>query len=58
MAHNPWAKRDAWRFEGQFTRANRFKGSLPGFGTAVVAFAAYCVYEKMFLKKDHHDEHH
>lgn len=59
MSTNPWAKRDAWRYEGQFSRLNRFKAAFPGFGIAVGAFAVYVAYEKVFLKKDdHHDEHH
>lgn len=57
--HNPWAKRDAWRYEGEFTRMNRFKSAFPGFGIAVVAFAGYCAYEKFVLKpSSHHDDHH
>ncbi|ODV65732.1 NADH-ubiquinone oxidoreductase B12 subunit [Hyphopichia burtonii NRRL Y-1933] len=56
---NPWAKRDAWRYEGQFTRFNRFKNAFPGFGIAVGTFSIYLAYEHFFLKKDHgHDEHH
>ncbi|AOW26530.1 hypothetical protein MEM_00866 [Candida albicans L26] len=55
---NPWAKRDAWRYQGQFTRFNRFKNAFPGLGIATVAFALYCGYEQLVLKKDdHHDEH-
>ena len=38
---NPWAKRDAWRYQGQFTRFNRFKNAFPGLGIATVAFALY-----------------
>ena len=45
--------REAWRYTGQFTRWNRFKGSFPGLGIATVAFAAYCGYEYMFLNDDH-----
>ncbi|KAK6463830.1 NADH dehydrogenase 1 beta subcomplex subunit 3 [Scheffersomyces coipomensis] len=56
---NPWAKRDAWRYEGQFTRINRFKNAFPGLGIAIVAFSGYLAYEKIFLTKDsHHEEHH
>lgn len=51
---NPWAKRDAWRYEGQFSRVNRFKSAFPGLGIAIVAFSGYLVYEKVFLKKDEH----
>jgi NADH dehydrogenase (ubiquinone) 1 beta subcomplex subunit 3 len=46
--------REAWRYTGPFTRWNRFKSSFPGLGIATVAFAAYCTYEYMFLKDDHH----
>ena len=52
--------RDAWRFAGPFTRWNRFKGTLPGLGTATVAFAGYCLYEHFFMQDEHHhdEEHH
>ena len=55
---NPWAKRDAWRYEGQFTRFNRFKGAFPGLGIGVGAFALYVAYEKFFLENKHSEEHH
>lgn len=45
---------EAWRYEGPFTRWNRFKGGLPGLGTASVAFAGYCAYEYFFLEDEHH----
>lgn len=48
--------REIWRTTGPFSRFNRFKGALPGLGTATVAFAAYCVYEYMFLSKGHHEQ--
>ncbi|RDL39352.1 uncharacterized protein BP5553_03692 [Venustampulla echinocandica] len=60
-ANDPWARREAWRYSGPFTRWNRFRGSFPGLGIATVAFAAYCGYEYMFLKDDHgshSDPHH
>jgi len=53
-ANDPWARAEAWRYTGPFTRLNRFKGSFPGLGIATVAFAAYCGYEYLFLKDDHH----
>lgn len=37
--------REAWRFQGPFTRANRFKGTLPGLGLGVGAFVLLNVYE-------------
>ena len=48
--------REAWRYQGAFV--NRYKGALPGFGTACILFVAFCAYEKVFMKKDHHGEHH
>ncbi|CUM52836.1 unnamed protein product [Debaryomyces fabryi] len=55
---NPWAKRDAWRYQGQFSRFNRFKNAFPGFGIALGAFTLYVAYEQVFLKDKHHEEHH
>lgn len=46
--------REQWRYTGPFTRANRFKNTFPGFGIAAVAFAAYCTFEYLFIKDDHH----
>lgn len=51
---NPWAKRDAWRYEGEFSRINRFKNAFPGFGIAVGAFAVYLAYDKFVKKEEHH----
>lgn len=45
---------EAWRYTGPFTRWNRFKGAFPGLGIALVAFAGYCVYEEVFMEKEHH----
>ena len=45
---------EAWRYSGPFTRRNRFRGTLPGLGTATVAFVAYCTYEYFFLNDNHH----
>ncbi|KAJ5089222.1 hypothetical protein N7532_007906 [Penicillium argentinense] len=57
---DPWARNEAWRYTGPFSRWNRFKGLFPGLGIATVAFTAYCAYEHFFLKDDHHhgDGHH
>lgn len=57
---------EAWRYEGVFSRWNRFKRGFPGLGIATVAFAAYCGYEYYFLGggdahhggKDHGEGHH
>ncbi|ORY70075.1 NADH-ubiquinone oxidoreductase B12 subunit family-domain-containing protein [Pseudomassariella vexata] len=56
--YDPWERAEAWRYEGEFTRWNRFKGGFPGLGIATVAFAAYCGYEYLFLKDEHHSEGH
>jgi NADH dehydrogenase (ubiquinone) 1 beta subcomplex subunit 3 len=58
---DPWARNEAWRYLGQFSKYNRLiKGSFPGLGIATVAFTGYCVYEAMFVKDEHHhgEEHH
>lgn len=49
---------EAWRYQGVFTRFNRFKRAFPGLGIATVAFAGYCAYEHFFLKDEHHGEGH
>lgn len=51
---------EAWRYTGPFTRWNRLRGSFPGFGIAVVAFAGYMAYEQVFLTSAHdgHGEGH
>ncbi|TLS28707.1 hypothetical protein PpBr36_01180, partial [Pyricularia pennisetigena] len=56
--YDPWERLESWRYTGQFSRFNRFKGAFPGLGIATVAFAAYCTYEHFFLKDDHHGEGH
>ncbi|KAI1858318.1 uncharacterized protein JN550_012768 [Neoarthrinium moseri] len=58
--YDPWERAEAWRYQGLFSRFNRFRGAFPGLGIATVAFAAYCGYEYMFLQDDHHhgEEHH
>ncbi|KFY56187.1 hypothetical protein V497_06458 [Pseudogymnoascus sp. VKM F-4516 (FW-969)] len=53
---DPWVRREAWRYNGPFTRLKRFRGSFPGLGIATVAFAGYCAYEHFFLQDDHHHE--
>ncbi|KAK2786493.1 hypothetical protein FQN52_007798 [Onygenales sp. PD_12] len=55
---DPWARYEAWRYTGPFSRWNRFKNGLPGLGIATVAFAAYCGYEWAFLTPEHHGEGH
>jgi len=64
-AHDPWARNEAWRYSGPFTRWNRYKGALPGLGIASVAFAGYLVYEQLFTSHGilssshgHGDSHH
>ncbi|KAF1346767.1 NADH-ubiquinone oxidoreductase B12 subunit family-domain-containing protein [Delphinella strobiligena] len=54
VAKDPWARYEAWRYTGPFSRWNRFKGAFPGLGIATVAFAGYLAYEAVFVKDDHH----
>ncbi|KAI1330390.1 hypothetical protein F5Y16DRAFT_363009 [Xylariaceae sp. FL0255] len=56
--YDPWERAEAWRYTGTFSRWNRFKGALPGLGTATVAFAVYLVYEQLFMKDEHHGDAH
>jgi len=56
--YDPWERAEAWRYQGPFTRWNRFSRAFPGLGIATVAFAAYCGYEYFFLKDEHHGEDH
>ncbi|KAI8821460.1 uncharacterized protein EV422DRAFT_528209 [Fimicolochytrium jonesii] len=45
---DPWAKRDAWRYNDYFSRANRVKAMVPGLGMATAAFAVYVAYDKWY----------
>ncbi|KAG6032791.1 hypothetical protein E4U41_007133 [Claviceps citrina] len=56
--YDPWERAEAWRYIGTFSRWNRFKGALPGLGTATVAFTGYCIYEHFFMEDEHHGEAH
>ncbi|GAB0135829.1 hypothetical protein EsDP_00004152 [Epichloe bromicola] len=56
--YDPWERAEAWRYVGTFSRWNRFKGSLPGLGTATVAFTGYCLYEHFFIQDEDHGEAH
>ncbi|KAH6605091.1 hypothetical protein Trco_006798 [Trichoderma cornu-damae] len=63
--YDPWERAEAWRYQGAFSRWNRFRSGFPGLGIATVAFAGYCVYEHFFLDDGHHhggeghgEEHH
>ncbi|EPQ67208.1 hypothetical protein BGT96224_139, partial [Blumeria graminis f. sp. tritici 96224] len=51
--NDPWARNEAWRYTGPFSRASRLRNNFPGLGIATVAFIVYCGYEHFFLKNDH-----
>lgn len=51
---DPWKKRDAWRYQGVFSKSNRFKGLFPGFYIGLGAFIAYSVYEDYLAPKPAH----
>uniref|UniRef100_A0A060TEN9 ARAD1D16302p n=1 Tax=Blastobotrys adeninivorans TaxID=409370 RepID=A0A060TEN9_BLAAD len=55
-SNDPWARKEAWRYQGPFTRANRFKGSLPGIGIGAGAFILLNVYE--YFTASGGDKHH
>ncbi|KAK6442152.1 hypothetical protein LTR95_001621 [Oleoguttula sp. CCFEE 5521] len=52
-ANDPWARAEAWRYTGPFTRSNRLRGSFPGFGIALGAFAVYVAYDKLIAGDSH-----
>ncbi|KAL6889833.1 NADH-ubiquinone oxidoreductase B12 subunit family domain-containing protein [Trichoderma longibrachiatum] len=52
--YDPWERTEAWRYQGTFSRWNRFRSGFPGLGIATVAFAGYCTYEHFFLNDEHH----
>ncbi|KAL9082253.1 MAG: hypothetical protein Q9159_006566 [Coniocarpon cinnabarinum] len=56
--NDPWARAEAWRYTGPFTRRNRLRGLFPGFGWGAGAFAVYLAYEAIFLRdtRNHHEE--
>jgi NADH dehydrogenase (ubiquinone) 1 beta subcomplex subunit 3 len=47
LYRDPWAKREAWRKNPIFSKRTMFRGLFPGFGTAVVAFTAYLIFENL-----------
>ncbi|KAG5437291.1 hypothetical protein PCANB_001084 [Pneumocystis canis] len=50
--HDPWGKREAWRFQYPFTTTTKINKVFPGLGLGIGAFIVYCCIEKLFLKKD------
>nr|ODN91756.1 hypothetical protein L203_01007 [Cryptococcus depauperatus CBS 7841] len=66
LYRDPWASREAWRKSPIFSNRAMFRNMLPGFGTAIVLFTAYVVYDDFFANKpahghdshDHGKEHH
>ncbi|KAK5166260.1 uncharacterized protein LTR77_008521 [Saxophila tyrrhenica] len=56
-ANDPWARNEAWRYTGPFTRRNRLKGLFPGFGIGLAAFGVYMVYEQLFMSSGHSHGH-
>ncbi|KAK9459584.1 NADH-ubiquinone oxidoreductase B12 subunit family-domain-containing protein [Lipomyces oligophaga] len=50
---DPWERREAWRYTGQFSRYNRMKGMFPGFGIATGAFIIYCAIEQFLPSGGH-----
>ncbi|KAK9470766.1 NADH-ubiquinone oxidoreductase B12 subunit [Dipodascopsis tothii] len=48
---DPWEKREAWRYTGQFSRAARFRNIFPGFGLGAGAFAVYLAVDAFLLNK-------
>ncbi|CAN6647190.1 hypothetical protein TRVA0_022S00980 [Trichomonascus vanleenenianus] len=51
--NDPWARKEAWRFTGPFSRANRFRGHLPGIGIGAGAFVLLNIYEYLTGSNSH-----
>lgn len=58
LFRDPWAKREAWRKHPVFTNRVMFRNLFPGFGIAVVAFAAYVVADNVYLSQKQDLSHH
>lgn len=56
--NNPWQARDAWRTQGVFSKAQRFKGVFPGFYTGVALFLAVSLYEDYVAPQPEKKAHH
>ncbi|EIM19114.1 hypothetical protein WALSEDRAFT_49498, partial [Wallemia mellicola CBS 633.66] len=56
--NDPWARREAWRSNPLFGIGKFHKKLLPGFGTAVVAFTAYVLAEKVLEAPQPEKKHH
>ncbi|BFZ53284.1 hypothetical protein PYCC9005_000307 [Savitreella phatthalungensis] len=55
---DPWARREAWRYQGPFSPRARFMSAFPGLGLGVGAFVVYLIAEKIFESKDGDKAHH
>ncbi|OWB75069.1 hypothetical protein B5S31_g4922 [[Candida] boidinii] len=49
--HDPWKKRDAWRYQGVFSKSQKFRGLFPGLFWGIGAFAIVSVYEDYIAPK-------
>jgi NADH dehydrogenase (ubiquinone) 1 beta subcomplex subunit 3 len=58
LYRDPWAKREAWRKHPVFSNRAMFRNLFPGFGTAVVAFTAYVLYDNLYRRTHIPDKHH
>lgn len=54
LMFSPHFHRDAWRYQGVFSKSQRFKGLFPGFYLGLGAFVAYSLYEDYLAPKSHH----
>ncbi|KAI9634092.1 NADH-ubiquinone oxidoreductase B12 subunit family-domain-containing protein [Dioszegia hungarica] len=54
LYRDPWGAREAWRKSPIFSNRAMFRNILPGFGTAVIAFSAYVIYDELIAKKSAH----
>ncbi|ORY08398.1 hypothetical protein K493DRAFT_309818 [Basidiobolus meristosporus CBS 931.73] len=55
LPNDPWARREAWRYNAFFSRASNARHMFPGLGIATVAFTIYCGAEYLLTKNS--DKH-
>lgn len=45
LVKDPWFRREAWRWDPFYSKANVLKHSFPGLGIAAAAFSIYLIYD-------------
>ncbi|KAI9097008.1 hypothetical protein DFS34DRAFT_622166 [Phlyctochytrium arcticum] len=51
VAADPWAKREAWRYDKFFSVRNRVRNMAPGLSIGLAAFGVYVAYDRWYHTK-------